>query len=114
MESIRVMDYLKSPILLENGSRFFWTNCVKTSNIPIEDLIKIYDRKHFDMVQIDKNHFRFIGSAFSNSFEEFYISNRENHFFIIVSEKEYKQFSKNIMQDYSREVQLLAAAKYNL
>jgi hypothetical protein len=114
MKSIKVMDYLKNPILFKTGSRFFWTNCIKTSKIPIEDLIKIYDRKKFDMMQIDKNHFRFIGSTFSNSFEEFYISNRENHFFIVVSENEYKQFSKNIMQEYSREVQLLAAAKYNL
>ena len=45
---------------------------------------------------------------------EFYTSNRQNHFFVIVSENEYKTFSKNIMQDYTRNQQLLAAAKYNL
>lgn len=114
MEAIKVIDYLKSPILFKSGSRFFWTNCIKTSKIPTEDLMKIYGRSKFDMMQIDKDSFRFIGSTFAQKFNEFYDNNRENHFFVVVSENEYKQFSKNIMEDYSREVQLLAAAKYNL
>lgn len=114
MKSIKVLDYLKNPILLEKGSRFFWTNCIKTASMPIEDLKTIFGRSKFDMIQIDKNNFRFIGSTFAQRFDEFYISNRENHFFVVVAENEYKTFSKNIMQDYSRNQQHLTAAKYNL
>ena len=114
MKKIKVLDYLNNPFLLEKGSRFFWTNCNKTANIPIEDLILIFGRSKFDMIQIDKDTFRFIGSTFAQSFGEFYKSNRENHFFVIVSEKEYKTFSKNIMQYVSRNEQLLTAARYNL
>lgn len=114
METIKVLDYLNNPILLEKGSRFFWTNCIKTASIPAEDLKSIFGRSKFDMIQIDKDNFRFVGSTFVQRFDEFYISNRQNHFFVVVSEKEYKTFSKNIMQDVSRNEQLLAAAKYNL
>lgn len=114
MKTIKVLDFLNNPILLEKGSRFFWTNCTKTASIPFEDLKRIFGRSKFDMIQIDKDNFRFVGSTFVQRFDEFYISNRENHFFVVVSEKEYKRFSKNIMLDYSRNDQFSAAAKYNL
>ena len=114
MESIKVLDYLENPFLLEKGSRLFWTNCIKTASIPVEDLKSIFGRSTFDMIQIDKDNFRFVGSTFAQRFDEFYTSNRQNHFFVIVSENEYKTFSKTIMQDYTRNQQLLAAAKYNL
>ena len=114
MKSIKVLDFLENPFLLEKGSRLFWTNCIKTASIPVEDLKSIFGRSTFDMIQIDKDNFRFVGSTFAQRFDEFYTSNRQNHFFVIVSENEYKTFSKNIMQDYTRNQQLLAAAKYNL
>ena len=88
MKSIKVLDFLENPILLEKGSRFFWTNCYKTSNIPLEDLKLIFGRSKFDMIQIDKDNFRFVGSTFAQRFDEFYTSNRQNHIFVIVSEKE--------------------------